>query len=156
MPRLLSRRSVLAASAVAASLSLGLTACGSGSGSGSKDLSSSSVQFMVPSGAGGGWDTTARTMAEVLEKDKIMKKTVQVFNVEGGGGATGLAKLQGSKGDPAAWMVTGLVMLGALEQADSKVTLSDDTTPIATLTAEAEAARLAKAIAQSTPRGKKV
>ena len=93
---------------------------------------------MVPSGAGGGWDTTARAMSEVMEADELVDDPVQVSNVEGGGGATGLAQLQSDNGDPYSWMMTGLVMYGALEQAASSVTLSD-TTPIATLTAEAEA-----------------
>jgi putative tricarboxylic transport membrane protein len=122
-----------------AALTLAMAGCSSSSDSASSgDFPSGAVKFMVPSGAGGGWDTTARTMAEVIEGESLTKESIQVSNVEGGGGATGLAQLQGSKGDPNAWMMTGLVMFGALQQADSEVTL-EDTTPIATLTSEAEA-----------------
>lgn len=122
-----------------ASLALVTAGCSSSdSGSDGGGFPSGGIEFMVPSGAGGGWDTTARSMAEAIEKEELTKESVQVFNVEGGGGATGLAQLQGSKGDPNAWMMTGLVMFGALQQADSEVTL-DDSTPIATLTSEAEA-----------------
>lgn len=135
MSRLLNRRTAAVSSlAVLALVSAGCSSDGGASG----DFPSESIQFMVPSGAGGGWDTTARTMAKVMEGDKLVDDTVQVSNVEGGGGATGLAKLQGDKGDPYAWMMTGLVMYGALQQADSDVTL-EDTTPLATLTSEAEA-----------------
>lgn len=136
MSRLATRRTAAVSSlAVLALVSAG---CSSSGGSASGDFPAESIQFMVPSGAGGGWDTTARSMAKVLEGDKLVGDSVQVSNVEGGGGATGLAKLQGDKGDAYAWMMTGLVMYGALQQADSEVTL-EDTTPLATLTSEAEA-----------------
>lgn len=122
----------------AAALTLAVSSCSSSDSSGGGDFPTDSIAFMVPSGAGGGWDTTARSMAEVIETEDLTKESVQVSNVEGGGGATGLAQLQSSKGDPNAWMMTGLVMYGALQQADSSVTL-EDSTPIATLTSEAEA-----------------
>lgn len=136
MSRLVIRRTA-AVSSIAA-LALVSAGCSSSDDGASADFPSESIQFMVPSGAGGGWDTTARAMATVLESEKLVDDSVQVSNVEGGGGATGLAKLQGDKGDPHSWMMTGLVMYGALEQADSDVTL-EDTTPLATLTSEAEA-----------------
>jgi putative tricarboxylic transport membrane protein len=132
----------LALGAGALTLTLGLAACsqsaGGGAGGSDTEFPSETLEFMVPSGAGGGWDTTARAMQAVLESDDLVSESVEVFNVEGGGGATGLAQLQQDKGDPHAWMMTGLVMIGALEQASSEVTL-EDSTPIATLTAEAEA-----------------
>jgi putative tricarboxylic transport membrane protein len=77
-------------------------------------------------------------MQKVIEQENVIKKPVEVFNVEGGGGATGLSQLQKDKGNPHNLMMTGLVMIGALQQANSPVSLKD-TTPIATLTAEAEA-----------------
>jgi putative tricarboxylic transport membrane protein len=128
--------------AIAAGLALttSLAACGQ-SGGGSDDASSypsKTVQIMVPAAAGGGWDSTARAMQKVIEEKDVIKKPVEVFNVEGGGGATGLSQLQKDKGDPHNLMMTGLVMIGALQQANSPVSLKD-TTPIATLTAEAEA-----------------
>ena len=129
----------LAALSSLAALTLVTAGCSSSDGgSGSADFPSESIEFMVPSGAGGGWDTTARAMAGVMEGDDLVQESVKVFNVEGGGGATGLAQLQNSNGDPYAWMMTGLVMLGALEQADSGVTL-EDSTPVAVMTSEAEA-----------------
>lgn len=138
-PRL---RHLAVGAAGALTLTLGLSACsqsaGGDSGGSGADFPSETVEFMVPSGAGGGWDTTARSMQAVLESEDLIEESVEVFNVEGGGGATGLAQLQQDKGDPHAWMMTGLVMIGALQQAGSEVTL-EDSTPIATLTAEAEA-----------------
>lgn len=126
-----------------AALVLGATlaACGSSAGSGSGDAAdfpTETVEIMVPAAAGGGWDSTARAMQKVIEADKLVDEPVEVFNVEGGGGATGLAQLQGDKGNPHHLMMTGLVMIGALGQANSPVSL-EDSTPLATLTSEAEA-----------------
>jgi putative tricarboxylic transport membrane protein len=139
-----SRRTIRTLVASAASLALagGLAACTSSSTGGSAaggDFPSESIEYMVPSGAGGGWDTTARTMQDVMQSEDVVTENINVFNVEGGGGATGLAQMQESAGDPHAWMMTGLVMHGALQLADSELSLAENSTPIATLTAEPEA-----------------
>jgi putative tricarboxylic transport membrane protein len=116
-----------------------LSACGeSASGGDAADFPSETVEIMVPAAAGGGWDSTARTMQKVVEEEDVTKEPVEVFNVEGGGGATGLAQLQKDEGNPHQLMMTGLVMIGALQQANSPVSL-DNTTPISILTTEAEA-----------------
>ena len=109
-----------------------------GSAGDAADYPSETVEIMVPAAAGGGWDSTARAIQQVIESENLVDEAVEVFNVEGGGGATGLAQLQGDQGDPHKLMMTGLVMIGALERADSPVSLSD-TTPLAILTTEAEA-----------------
>jgi putative tricarboxylic transport membrane protein len=126
--------------AAAVTLTVGLAACDqvAGGGSSSEEFPSETIDFMVPAAAGGGWDSTARAMQQVIEQNDFVTEPVEVFNVEGGGGATGLAELQKDKGNPQAWMMTGLVMIGALNQADSPVSL-ENTTPIATLTSEPEA-----------------
>jgi len=125
-----------AAGAAALSIAVALTGC-SNSDSAS-EFPSETVEIMVPAAAGGGWDSTARAMQKVVQDEDLTGESVEVLNVEGGGGATGLAQLQKDEGDPHHLMMTGLVMIGALQLADSEVAL-DDTTPIATLTAEAEA-----------------
>jgi putative tricarboxylic transport membrane protein len=116
-----------------------LGGCAGGSaGSSTATYPSKTVEIMVPAAAGGGWDSTGRAVQKVMESENISEKAVEVFNVEGGGGATGLSQLQGDKGDPHKLMMTGLVMIGSLKKANSPVKLTDST-PIATLTAEAEA-----------------
>ncbi|TGB03754.1 tripartite tricarboxylate transporter substrate binding protein [Halobacillus salinus] len=47
------------------------------------------VEIVAPAGAGGGWDTTARSVGKVLEEEGIMEQNIGVVNKEGGGGAVG-------------------------------------------------------------------
>ncbi len=56
------------------------------------------IEFVAPSGAGGGWDTTARTAAKILNDEKIVTQPIAVQNKPGGGGAVGLAYLVDKKG----------------------------------------------------------
>ena len=47
--------------------------------------------IMAPAAPGGGWDSTARSMQEVLQAEGI-SGSVQVQNVLGAGGTVGLAQ----------------------------------------------------------------
>ena len=49
------------------------------------------IEFIAPAGAGGGWDTTARTVAKVMQEQKIVDQRMAVVNKPGGGGAIGWA-----------------------------------------------------------------
>jgi putative tricarboxylic transport membrane protein len=96
------------------------------------------LKLIAPAAPGGGWDQTARSMQQVLMQSGIAK-SVQVTNVPGAGGSIGIAQfVNGSKGDGSALMVNGFVMMGAILTNKSPVTL-EQVTPIARLTAEAEA-----------------
>jgi putative tricarboxylic transport membrane protein len=98
----------------------------------------SELKLMAPAAPGGGWDQTARSMQQVLMQAGIAK-SVQVTNVPGAGGSIGIAQLVNkSKGDGSQLMVNGFVMMGAILTNNSPVTI-DQVTPIARLTAEAEA-----------------
>jgi putative tricarboxylic transport membrane protein len=95
------------------------------------------ISIMAPAAAGGGWDTTARAF-QSASRDAKLDDGIEVFNVEGAGGTLGLSQLVSkSSGDPYQLMMTGLVMLGAIETNGSDVPLSR-TTPIATLITETE------------------
>lgn len=106
---------------------MALAAC-----SGSAD--DAQVRIMVPNSPGGGYDTTARVAAKIVEDEKI-NDTVEVYNLEGAGGTTGLAKMVGSKGKDGELMLMGLGVVGAVYTNQSESTLSD-TTPIARLISE--------------------
>ncbi|MCF6138558.1 tripartite tricarboxylate transporter substrate binding protein [Pseudalkalibacillus berkeleyi] len=47
------------------------------------------IEIVAPSGAGGGWDTTARSVAKVMEDEGVVEKDMGVVNKPGGGGAVG-------------------------------------------------------------------
>lgn len=95
------------------------------------------VNIMAPAAAGGGWDGTARAMQPILAS--ISGQNVQVYNVAGAGGTVGLAQfVSEANGNPHELMVGGLVMIGAIQTNQSPVNLTQ-VTPIARLTAEAEA-----------------
>jgi putative tricarboxylic transport membrane protein len=117
----------LAAAGATLAAIMALAAC-----SGSDD--SAQVRIMVPNSPGGGYDTTARVAAKIIEDEKI-NDTVEVYNLEGAGGTTGLAKMVGSKGKAGELMLMGLGVVGAVYTNQSDSTLAD-TTPIARLISE--------------------
>ena len=124
--------------AVAISLVLALAACAGGGGG---DFPSEDVQIMAPADPGGGWDSTARAMAPVLEE--VGGVGTEVRNVGGAAGTIGLAEFaEETAGDPHQLMVMGLVMVGGIVTNESQVTL-EDVTPIASLTTEQEAIAVA-------------
>lgn len=123
--------------AAVATLALALTACGGSTGSGgSGTAAGGSLRIMAPAAPGGGWDQTSRTAEQAIKSVEPGRK-VEVFNVNGAGGTIGLAQLAGEKGNGNLLMTMGLVMVGAIEQNKSQVTLAQ-TTPIAKLTEEYE------------------
>lgn len=95
-----------------------------------------SLTLIAPASPGGGWDTLARTMQQVLRTEGIVAN-VQVVNIPGAGGTIGLSGLANREGDGQTLMIMGLVMAGAIELNDSPVTF-DDVTPIAQLTEDYE------------------
>jgi putative tricarboxylic transport membrane protein len=92
---------------------------------------------MAPAAPGGGWDQTARTLQAVIQENNLLGN-VQVMNVPGAGGTIGLAQVVNSQqGNNDYFMVTGLIMMGAILTNQSAVTL-DQVTPIARLIGEYE------------------
>jgi putative tricarboxylic transport membrane protein len=131
----------LALGAVAAGLVL--TGCGttaeggSAADSGGDSGPISGLRVMVPNSPGSGYDTTARSWAQVLE-DEDLAENIEVFNLEGAGGTVGLQRLVNEKGNADILMQMGLGVVGAQYSNQSEATL-DQTTPIAKLIEESEA-----------------
>lgn len=97
------------------------------------------VQIMAPANPGGGWDQTARLMAQLFQDEGLTAGAVEVTNVPGAGGTVGLAELVTQhQGDSGLLMVMGKVMVGAILTNQAPVTL-EQVTPLARLTAEYEA-----------------
>lgn len=90
------------------------------------------INMVAPSGAGGGWDLTIRTVGKVLKDTGIVDANMPVVNRPGGGGAVNLAYMQTQKGKGDLISVYSppilLTNLTGLTQYSYK-----DTTPIARL-----------------------
>jgi putative tricarboxylic transport membrane protein len=64
------------------------------------------IEFIVPAGTGGGADQMARMIQGVIEKNKLLDKSVVVINKSGGAGAEGFLDVKGSAGDPHKIIIT--------------------------------------------------
>jgi tripartite-type tricarboxylate transporter receptor subunit TctC len=84
------------------------------------------LQIMAPANPGGGWDTTARLLAQTMTEAGVSPVPVEVFNVPGAGGTVGLAQLVSQNaGDPYTIMMMGRVMVGSILTNQSPVTLAE-------------------------------
>jgi putative tricarboxylic transport membrane protein len=91
------------------------------------------LRICIPGGAGGGWDQTGRSLGEAVLAAGLAQK-VEYENKGGKGGTIGLADfVQRFDRDPAALLVGGMVMVGAIAASQPKVTLAH-VTPLARLT----------------------
>jgi putative tricarboxylic transport membrane protein len=93
------------------------------------------LRIYIPGGAGGGWDQTGRALGAAILSAGLAQQ-VEYENKGGKGGTIGLADFvdRYSK-DPAALMVGGMVMVGAIAVNQPKTTLAQ-VTPIARLTSD--------------------
>jgi putative tricarboxylic transport membrane protein len=134
----ISLRSTIVAGTVAGALLL--TGCGTtadGGSAASADGAVTGLRVMVGNSPGSGYDTTARTVAKVMEEDDLAEN-VEVFNLEGAGGTVALQRLVNEEGNGDLILQMGLGVVGAQYSNKSEATL-DQTTPIARLIEEAEA-----------------
>lgn len=92
------------------------------------------LNVIVPADPGGGWDQTGRALADTLTAEDLVD-SAPVTNIPGAGGTVGLASLA-TETDPYTLMMTGLVMVGAVET-NASANRIEDNTPIARLTEEA-------------------
>ena len=121
--RVLTRRHLLGGAAL-----LALAACGRSS--------SSTLRILVPNAPGGGYDTTARVLAGVIGRERGMHP-VEVFNLPGGSGIAGLARLRAERGNDSLLMMMGLGVVGAANAGRDPAGVSG-VTPVARVFDEAE------------------
>ena len=62
-------------------------------------LSSRAIDIVVPFPPGGGSDNLARTLQDIVERERLSAQPVTVSNRSGGSGAVGLACVAGRSGD---------------------------------------------------------
>ena len=115
-----------------------LAACSSGGtgGGGGDDAAPGAIttlDVIAPADPGGGWDQTARAVSAALTGDGLVD-SAPVTNIGGAGGTVGLASLA-TETEYTTLMVTGSVMVGAVETNASENRI-EDMTPIARLTEE--------------------
>ncbi|TCM95833.1 putative tricarboxylic transport membrane protein [Paenibacillus sp. BK033] len=120
-------------------LAISLAACGSAankSGSGSSDYPSKSLTIVAPSGAGGGWDMTARTITKVLTETKATDKAITVENKPGGGGAVFMAEYatKDVKDNHKLFVSSPPILINHLKKEGNSPYGYNDTTPLAQLT----------------------
>lgn len=99
------------------------------------DIASKQMKITAPAAPGGGWDSSARSLQQVMMSTKIIP-SVQVVNIPGAGGTIGLAQFaNGTKGDQHQLLMMGVTMVGAILTNKAPIGL-DAVTPIALLTAD--------------------
>jgi putative tricarboxylic transport membrane protein len=130
------RRALLSAAAAVPALAAA-SACGLTAESESGDGPLTGLRIMVPNSPGGGYDTTARSIARIME-DEGIAKAIEVFNLEGAGGTVGLQRTVSEEGNADLAMQMGLGVVGASYTQNSEAKLTG-TTPLAKLVEESGA-----------------
>lgn len=136
--------------AAASILALALGACTSG-GTESTDAGSGytpeDVEIVVHSGPGGGNDTLARAMAQILADEGLADSVYPVLNETGGSGAAAMAYMVEQTGEPNTWGVHTSVWVATPLRLGGNAPTIEDLTPIAQLVEE----RSVLAVAADSP-----
>lgn len=101
---------------------------------GSAASARAAVTMIAGANPGGGWDTTARSVQQVMREHNIVGNA-QVVNIPGAGGTIAMTKLEEMEGNEQTLMITGGGMIASSEIAQPGVQISD-VTPIAKFTEE--------------------
>jgi putative tricarboxylic transport membrane protein len=105
-------------------------------GSGSGDYPQKPITLVAPSGAGGGWDQTARSISKVLQNSKLINQTITVENKPGGGGAVFMAEYatQYKKDSYKLLVNSPPILINNLKKEGNSPFGYENTTPLAQLT----------------------
>lgn len=125
-------RRVAAVAAAAALAALGAaTACGqqgAGGGGAGSNYPTQPVTLTAPAEPGSGWDTTARALAEVLQKENLTETALPVQNRPGATGSVWLSRMVNEyQGDPYQIAVTSLPIMSNKVRGDSEYGYEDVT-----------------------------
>jgi putative tricarboxylic transport membrane protein len=123
-------------------LALSLAACSSSQESSGKTKKegtgypTKSISVVAPSGAGGGWDLTARSFTKVLSETKLVKQPMTVENKPGGGGAVFLAEYatQQASNNDMLFVSSPPIIINNLKKEGNSPYGFRNTTPLAELT----------------------
>ncbi|MBB5323165.1 putative tricarboxylic transport membrane protein [Anoxybacillus tepidamans] len=100
------------------------------------DYPTKPIVIVAPSGAGGGWDLTARAITKVLSETNLVEQTMTVENKPGGGGAVFMAEYatQDTKNDYKLFVNSPPIIINNLKAEGNSPFGYKDTTPLAQLT----------------------
>jgi putative tricarboxylic transport membrane protein len=123
-------------------LALGLGACSSKdtSSDGGKEVDKGypqkAITVVAPSGAGGGWDLTARSFAKVLGETELVEQPLAVENKPGGGGAVFMAEYatQHVENNDMLFVNSPPIIINNLKKEGNSPYGYQNTTPLAQLT----------------------
>lgn len=133
----------ISAVVTAGALALSLAACSSTQETGGKTKKeegtgypTKAITVVAPSGAGGGWDLTARSFTKILSETKLVKQPLTVENKPGGGGAVFMAEYataQASNNDML-FVSSPPIIINNLKKEGNSPYGVKNTTPLAQLT----------------------
>ncbi|MBL0386452.1 tripartite tricarboxylate transporter substrate binding protein [Tumebacillus sp. ITR2] len=122
-------------------MALSLTACADKTSSNGGDSKASNypekpIVMVAPSGAGGGWDKTARSVTKVLGEAKLVDQTMTVENKPGGGGTVFMADYATAekKNDYRLFVSSPPILINNLKKEGYTPYGYKNTTPLAQLT----------------------
>ncbi|MGE6516750.1 tripartite tricarboxylate transporter substrate binding protein [Lysinibacillus sphaericus] len=94
------------------------------------------ITIVAPSGAGGGWDLTARAISKTMNDTKLIEKPIQVENKPGGGGAVFMATFatKEAKNDYMLMVKSPPILINNEKAEGNSKFGYKDTTPLAQLT----------------------
>lgn len=113
------------------SVALVLSACGDSSAE--SEYPNKNIEFVAPATPGGGWDTTARAIQNVLDNEGLIEQNMNVVNKPGGGGEVGWQYLKGQDSHSLAINSSLVIANNLLGQSDLTY---DEFTPLAVLATE--------------------
>ncbi|MEG0473674.1 MAG: tripartite tricarboxylate transporter substrate-binding protein, partial [Solibacillus sp.] len=121
---------------------LALAACSDGGGESSgsskkeEDYPKNNLTIVAPSGAGGGWDLTARAIGKMMNESKLIEKPITVENKPGGGGAVFMATYatKEAENDHMLMVKSPPILINNLKAEGNSPYGYKDTTPLAQLT----------------------
>lgn len=116
-----------------------LAACSADNAADGKESSTypeNNLTIVAPSGAGGGWDLTARAISKVMSETKLVEKAITVENQPGGGGAVFMATYatKEAENDHMLMVKSPPILINNLKAEGNSPYGYKDTTPLAQLT----------------------
>jgi len=119
------------------SLALSLVACSNADGENvSSNYPEKPITIVAPSGAGGGWDLTARSISKIMNETKLIEEAIPVENKPGGGGAVYMAEFatKEAKNDYVLMVKSPPILINANKAEGNSAYGYKDTKPLAQLT----------------------